>query len=145
MQEGQIVRVRALTGQEEAAPAVAAAADMRGARFADVWYFDPTPNPRTFCSLANETTAYPALIPHEAAASSRRRPAIPHWQGRKVLLTAGIPADSRSARKRRDRPVTPEVAGSSPVAPALKVPARGGFSFRRSLPARSRDGVWMGP
>jgi hypothetical protein len=29
-----------------------------------------------------------------------------------------IPAQSRLARKRQDRPVTPEVAGSSPVAPA---------------------------
>jgi hypothetical protein len=35
---------------------------------------------------------------------------------------AQIPAYSRSARKRQDRPVTPEVAGSSPVAPAF--PAR---------------------
>ncbi len=42
----------------------------------------------------------------------------PHRQGRKALLPAGIPADPRSARKRHDRPVTPEVAGSSPVAPA---------------------------
>src|SRR5918995_6282205 len=34
-----------------------------------------------------------------------------------------IPAYSRSARKRQDRPVTPEVAGSSPVAPVFEVPA----------------------
>jgi hypothetical protein len=34
-----------------------------------------------------------------------------------------IPAYPRSARKRQDRPVTPEVAGSSPVAPA-KMPAK---------------------
>jgi hypothetical protein len=32
---------------------------------------------------------------------------------------AGIYAYSRPARKRHDRPVTPEVAGSSPVAPAF--------------------------
>ena len=30
------------------------------------------------------------------------------------------PGYSRSARKRHDRPVTPEVAGSSPVAPAIQ-------------------------
>ena len=42
----------------------------------------------------------------------------PHRQVRKALLTEAIPAYSRSARKHHDRPVTPEVAGSSPVAPA---------------------------
>jgi hypothetical protein len=31
------------------------------------------------------------------------------------LVTAGIPGYPRSGRKRHDRPVTPEVAGSSPV------------------------------
>ena len=41
----------------------------------------------------------------------------PHRQVRKALLTEAIPAYSRSARKHHDRPVTPEVAGSSPVAP----------------------------
>jgi hypothetical protein len=44
-------------------------------------------------------------------------PQIPQRSVRKVLLTAGSPAYSRSARNRQDRPVTPEVAGSSPVAP----------------------------
>ena len=39
-------------------------------------------------------------------------------RGSKALLSPGIPAYPRSARKRHDRPVTPEVAGSSPVAPA---------------------------
>jgi hypothetical protein len=46
----------------------------------------------------------------------------PHDDGRKDLLTPRIPAYPRSTRRRHDRPVTPEVAGSSPVAPA-KVPA----------------------
>jgi hypothetical protein len=41
----------------------------------------------------------------------------PQRNGLKGVLTTGIPADPRSARKRQDRPVTPEVAGSSPVAP----------------------------
>ena len=31
-----------------------------------------------------------------------------------------IPADPRSSRKRHDRSVTPEVAGSSPVAPVFE-------------------------
>jgi len=35
-----------------------------------------------------------------------------------------IPAYPRSARKRQDRPVTPEVAGSSPVAPVQPTEAR---------------------
>src|SRR5439155_19116268 len=41
----------------------------------------------------------------------------PQRHGRKALLWPVIPAYPRSARKRHDRPVTPEVAGSSPVAP----------------------------
>ena len=47
-----------------------------------------------------------------------RYPSYPRnaW-GRKALLSRVIPAKSRSARKYQDRPVTPEVAGSSPVAP----------------------------
>jgi hypothetical protein len=44
-------------------------------------------------------------------------PQIPGASWPKALLTPRIPAYSRSARKRHDRPVTPEVAGSSPVAP----------------------------
>ena len=46
-----------------------------------------------------------------------RRPPIPATPGSKGPLTPGIPAYPRSARKCHDRPVTPEVAGSSPVAP----------------------------
>ena len=116
MQEGQIVRVRALTGQEEAAPAVAAAAYMRGARFVDIWYFTPKSNPRTFCSFANETTAYPALIPHEAAASSRRRPAIPATPGAEGPARAGSPpipaqaaSDKTGLSRRRSRVRVPSL------------------------------------
>src|SRR5436190_10578180 len=46
----------------------------------------------------------------------------PQRDGLRALLLSEIPAYPRSARKRHDRPVTPEVAGSSPVAP-VKVPA----------------------
>jgi hypothetical protein len=56
--------------------------------------------------------------------SRRRLPEIPartrespQRPGRKALLSRGIPAYPRAAHKRHDRPVTPEVAGSSPVAP----------------------------
>jgi hypothetical protein len=50
-----------------------------------------------------QKTSRPALIPQEPAGVSRPRTAIPAYR--------------RSARKRQDRPVTPEAAGSSPVAP----------------------------
>ena len=60
-------------------------------------------------------------IPRSSRRSTPRTPACtrqsPQGQGRKALLTAGIRADPRSARNDHDRPVTPEVAGSSPVAP----------------------------
>jgi hypothetical protein len=72
--------------------------------------------------LSIRTTEHPALIPQEAAGSSRRYPRIPATARPKGPLTTGTPAYPRSARKRHDRPVTPEVAGSSPVAP-VKLPA----------------------
>jgi hypothetical protein len=46
----------------------------------------------------------------------------PQGEVRNALLAPGIPAYPRLARKHQDRPVTPEVAGSSPVAP-VKLPA----------------------
>src|SRR6266536_4716389 len=45
----------------------------------------------------------------------------PLRQRLKAPLSPGIPAYPHSARKRQDRPVTPEVAGSSPVAPAENI------------------------
>jgi hypothetical protein len=48
----------------------------------------------------------------------------PQRQGRKALLLLGIPAYPRSSRKRHDRPVTPEVAGSSPVAAVFRLPCK---------------------
>jgi hypothetical protein len=55
----------------------------------------------------------------EAPAGARLSP---QRQGRKALLSRVIPAYPRRARGHHDRPVTPEVAGSSPVAP-VKLPA----------------------
>jgi hypothetical protein len=64
-------------------------------------------------------------IPRPSRRRSPEAPAptgqSPQRQCRKTLLTAGIPAHPRLDRKRQDRPVTPEVAGSSPVAPAENV------------------------
>ncbi len=100
----------------------------------------------------------PARIPrwplrqHHIPRSSRRRPPeapggtrqSPQRQGRKALLTLGIPAYPRSTGKRHDRPVTPEVAGSSPVAP-VENPCKAPFSVARSgafdrwLSDRARD------
>jgi hypothetical protein len=45
------------------------------------------------------------------------------------MLPPQIPAYPRSTRKRHDRPVTPEVAGSSPVAPVSPFGLQIGFSL----------------
>jgi hypothetical protein len=73
------------------------------------------PEARTW--LAFLTTLHPAHIPQGVAGSPRQPPAMPATPDRKVPLSAVIPAYSRSGRNHHDRPVTPEVAGSSPVAP----------------------------
>jgi hypothetical protein len=67
-------------------------------------------------------------IPRSSRTGSPQSPAkpreSPQWWSQKAMLTAESPAYPCSARKRQDRPVTPEVAGSSPVAPAQKYPAK---------------------
>ena len=93
-------------------------------------------------SFAIKATAHPALIPHEVAASSRPPPAIPATTSRKALLAAEIPAYPRSGRKRHDRPVTPEVAGSSPVAP-VKTPVNPPLLLPRL--ARTTAGLLINP
>ena len=64
-------------------------------------------------------------IPHSSRRRSPEAPAgarrTPQGDGWKALLAPEIPADPRPDRRDQDRPVTPEVAGSSPVAPALSV------------------------
>jgi hypothetical protein len=64
------------------------------------------------------------LIPRSSRTSLPEGPVgsreSPQPQGRKALRFTGIPAYPRSTRKRHDRPVTPEVAGSSPVAPVFR-------------------------
>jgi hypothetical protein len=96
------------------------------------------------CSLSRQR-----VIPR----SSRRRPPgapadtreSPQDEAWRLLLTAGIPAYPRPARKQQDRPVTPEVAGSSPVAPvkALQIVyvidiSTAGFFF---IPRKSRTRI----
>ena len=65
------------------------------------------------------------LIPRSSRRRSPQVPAgtreSPQRRSRKALLTAGIPAYSHSARNYHDRPVTPELAGSSPVAPVENI------------------------
>jgi len=91
--------------------------------------------------FAIQATAHPAPIPQEAAGSCRRHPPIPAGQEHKALLAPQIPAQSRLARNYQDRPVTPEVAGSSPVAPVENILQIGIFrclSWRRRPPASRR-------
>jgi hypothetical protein len=73
--------------------------------------------PHTPRRFPAKTTLHPARIPREVAGSSRTRPAIPASHVAEILPRQEIPAYPRLDRKRHDRPVTPEVAGSSPVAP----------------------------
>jgi hypothetical protein len=61
--------------------------------------------------------ADPARGPPQVPASARQ---CPQDEVRNALLAPGIPAYPRPVRKRQDRPVTPEVAGSSPVGPVRK-------------------------
>jgi hypothetical protein len=65
------------------------------------------------------------LIPRSSRTTppvtSARTRQSPQRLGGKIPLLPGIPAYPRSARTRQDRPVTPEVACSSPVGP-VKVP-----------------------
>jgi hypothetical protein len=70
----------------------------------------------------------------EAPPDARPSPQAPE---RKELLWRRIPAYHRSTRKCHDRPVTPEVAGSSPVAP-VKVPANRHIVLPCLTPGRRR-------
>ena len=95
--------------------------------------------------FAGQATRRPALIPHEVAGSSRPYPAIPATRGAERLLLPGIPADARSARKRQDRPVTPEVAGSSPVAPVFRSACKSGGCVAAVDGSSRPPGPFVGP
>jgi leucyl aminopeptidase (aminopeptidase T) len=59
VQQGQILDVRSSLGKEELTPAVTANAYKRGAKFVDVWYWDP--------HLNLETVFYDTLLDENAA------------------------------------------------------------------------------
>jgi hypothetical protein len=79
--------------------------------------------------------------PARGSRGSPPAPANPRITGlRKPCSRPQIPADPRSARKRHDRPVTPEVAGSSRVAPVENILQMGSFCCRfwRNRPPASQ-------
>jgi hypothetical protein len=69
--------------------------------------------------LQGSQQTHPVDIPQEVVGSSRRSPAIPANHRDRTPAHGVIPVYPRPARNYQDRPVTPEVAGSSPVAPVL--------------------------
>jgi hypothetical protein len=77
------------------------------------------------CTPPGRLQLWQRCIPRSSRTRSPRVPAwarqSPQSDVRNALLSPGIPAYPRLERKRQDRPVTPEVAGSSPVAPAQKL------------------------
>ena len=68
-------------------------------------------------SFAGRATPHPALIPQEVPEASGTTRESPQRRKSESPAHGEIPAYPRSTRKCHDRPVTPEVAGSSPVAP----------------------------
>jgi hypothetical protein len=70
--------------------------------------------------LSAKTTTHPALIPQEVGGNSRPHPRIPATPALKRPAHRGNPRLSPLSSQAHDRPVTPEVAGSSPVAPVFQ-------------------------
>ena len=95
----------------------------------------------TFRSSWSRLPLRQPLLPRSSRTSLPEGPVgsreSPQLQGRKALRFAGIPAYPRSTWKRQDRPVTPEVAGSSPVAP-VKVPANLSILLSAQTPGRGQ-------
>src|SRR5262245_48151519 len=103
--------------------------------------------PETSPSLRLRQRVHPAHIPREAPGDRRPHPQLSATPRSERRPTGGIPADSRSARERQARPVTPEVAGSSPVAPVKVLQivyvfdiSTAGFFSSRADPARESAG-----
>src|SRR6266568_9642968 len=80
---------------------------------------DTTPLSSVVYADKESATHLPHRLCRVAAGRSRSQPVR---LTRKCLLQLVIPGRSRPCRLRPSRPVTPEVAGSSPVAP-VKIPA----------------------
>jgi len=89
--------------------------------------------------ISSDTVAEAAFIPHESRTRSPVTPGgarkSPDNEDGKALLSPVIPVYSRRARSYQDRHVTPEVAGSSPVAPPLAMPSCGSESRIRRIRA----------
>jgi hypothetical protein len=88
-------------------------------RFGD--YTCRVPHTSRWLQLGQRSIPRSRTRPPQVPAGARQSP---QDEVRNALLAAGIPADPRQDRKRQDRPVTPEVAGSSPVAPAQCMPCK---------------------
>jgi predicted dithiol-disulfide oxidoreductase (DUF899 family) len=129
-----------------------------GLEFAQAWWrrhdeygLPRAPNPSLASNAASRTapaglataTEHPALIPQEVAGSSRQSPAIPATPESKDPAHGRNPAHPRAARKRQDRPVTPQVAGSSHVAP-VEAPASPPFVSSRSCAPSQRRLLRLG-
>ncbi len=77
-----------------------------------------TPRTAQLPQALNSATSHPAHIPHEGAGSSRTSPRIPaRAQGRKTCSRPESPAIPAQPGSAMTGLFTPEVAGSSPVAP----------------------------
>ena len=101
VQEGQVVRVRAFTGQEWGARAVADASYRRGARFVDVSYFDPYVKRSRLLHAAEETLGFvPSWYGESLLAASEQRCALIALTG---PIAPGLYDDLDQARVARDR------------------------------------------
>jgi hypothetical protein len=89
--------------------------------------------------ISVERTPHPADIPRESTKAPANARQSPQATLRKAVLLQGVPVHTRPARKHQDRSVTPEVAGSSPVAPVACLPRN------RSLPVLSGETVGAEP
>src|SRR5262245_54330866 len=83
-------------------------------------FFEPHARTSAVCGTGNES--FPRTSPRR---SSRPNPVIPARPRGESAASASNPRSSPLNPKRHDRPVTPEVAGSSPVAPVQSPPDDG--------------------
>jgi len=90
VQRGQVVFVTAYVGQEDAARAVADSAYRRGARFVDVWYFDPWVKRERIEHAAEDTLDF-----------------VPSWYGDRMLALG----EQRCARISFTGPIAPGLLG----------------------------------
>jgi hypothetical protein len=107
------------------------------------------PSPTRLAAVVTRwATDHPALIPHEPPGSTRPCPRNHATTRAKSPAPPVIPAYPRSARKRHDRPVAPEVAGSSPVAPVENILQTAMFCcpcWRKRPPASRRPSARIPP